>query len=116
MLLTTLSFLFAFVCLVLAIVPAIFIFHNVYEDGLFGRASLAAISVGAVVMLSAWLDKIGWAFPFDDVLPVLCFELTAAAAFLCWHLVRFHLRVVMKGECADCLHWLRDVVRRAVAR
>lgn len=112
MVLTTLSFLFAFICCVLMIVPAVFIFHNVYEDGLFGRIGLAAISFGAVVMLSAWMDAEGWDFPFYEVVPVLCFEMAATALFLCWHLVRFHLRVVLRGECLNCVEWLRDLTAR----
>lgn len=80
-------------CMVaLVIVPMIFVWHRIYEDGVFGRIGLSGIAFSASTYLLEWL----WAdseyeMSWQLVLLVISFTL-----FLCWHLIRFHLRVVLK--------------------
>jgi divalent metal cation (Fe/Co/Zn/Cd) transporter len=91
------SLLFGAVCAVLAAIPLAFIFHNVYEDGLIGRAGLAGISFSAALLLLAWFDYDAFPiFPFYESLPLLVLEVMFFAVFLMWHLFRFHRRVLRR--------------------
>lgn len=97
----TISLLFAAVCVVLGVIPLAFIFHNIYEDGLIGRAGLAGISFSAGLLLLAWFDyDLFPIFPFYEALPLLVLEVTFFAVFLVWHLFRFHRRVLRRANPA----------------
>ena len=77
-------------CLVLTIVPLLFVWNDVYEDGFLGRISLSMISFSAAI-----LGVKEWDTPRLYVHPETVFLLVSAAIFLCWHLWRFHRRVLM---------------------
>lgn len=89
---------FYFACIVLAVVPLIFVYHKVYKDGIVGRASLLGISFVAILWLMDVTDKY---FDGED-LPVvsnrgMCFTVLVAI-FLVWHLARFHGRVLRRDD------------------
>lgn len=77
-------------CTVLCVIPVWFVVNKVYEDGLVGRISLLGISFAAVTFL---LEN----FFGDDnyeILPQTVMLVTFFAVFLCWHLFRFHRRIL----------------------
>lgn len=84
---------FLIACAVLTAVPLYFVWHKVYEDGLFGRVSLLGISFSAFTFVIEWAEADGF-----DVLPQTVMFFTFVAVFLVWHLLRFHRRVVLKGS------------------
>lgn len=82
-------------CLVLFIVPLIFIAHNVYKDGVLGRLSLSGIVIASFLFLLDWLDDDASMIDPD---PLFVWQTVTFAAFLVWHLWRFHRRVLKKKE------------------
>lgn len=80
-------------CMVLFIVPLIFVYHQVYKDGVVGRGALLGISFIA----ATWLMDL---FIYDDA-PLdpsnrgVLFAIMVAV-FMVWHLFRFHRRVLSK--------------------
>lgn len=96
---TAVSVLFGIVCMALVVIPVVFIFHNVYEDGLIGRLGLAGVAFFSAVHLMAWFDHGDFPdFPFWDVVPLFVLQTAFFAVFLIWHLVRFHRRVVLRAR------------------
>lgn len=93
--------------LVLMIVPAIFVWHKVYHDGVVGRLALGGMSVAAgIVLLKILFDAHSYAIP-----PEIVAMMSLYALFLCWHLWRFHRRVLRRDQCQpDC-----EADRRRVA-
>lgn len=86
------EWLFIAAVTVLFVVPPIFVWHRVYDDGVFGRLGLSGISFFAlVVLLETVLGRQIYQTSPEVAGLVACF-----AVFLVWHLVRFHLRVVLK--------------------
>lgn len=92
--------LFYSVCVVLAVIPLIFVFNKVYKDGIVGRVGLLGIS------FIAWT----WIFDllFNDYGALessnrgIALD-TMVAIFLVWHLFRFHRRVIRRDTCPpDC--------------
>lgn len=78
-------------CIVLFVVPLVFVAHKVYQDGVFGRISLCGISFTAATFLIEWLwEGTEYEMMVQTTMLVLFFTI-----FLCWHLVRFHNRVVL---------------------
>ncbi len=83
---------------VLALVPLYFVASEVYKDGIVGRGALLCISFAS------------WSFIMDSliggaqyqVLKQTALLVVAFAAFLCWHLWRFHSRVVKKMKARVC--------------
>jgi hypothetical protein len=76
-------------CLVLFVVPIYFVVHGVYKDGVFGRAGLLGMSFcSAGILMEAGL---GMGFYVPSIVVLL---ITSFTVFICWHLARFHLRVV----------------------
>ena len=75
---------------VLFLVPVIFIYHEVYDDGVFGRFALGGISLFSGIILLEEVFDTHWDVPAE--LTLLC---GSAAIFMIWHLVRFHRRVVV---------------------
>ena len=73
---------------VLIVVPAWFILHDVYDDGIVGRAALGGVILAAAVLLMQAVD----AAPTPPAAAVLL--IASFAAFLVWHLFRFHRRVL----------------------
>ena len=84
------SFLIA--CSILFVVPLIFVTHNVYQDGVFGRIGLLGISFSSSLFLMEATVGVQY-----DILPQTVFLAWAFAVFLVWHLFRFHCRVLRKG-------------------
>lgn len=81
---------------VLVIVPAIFIYNKVYEDGVMGRAFLGGIILfAAIPLLETFLDGMRYTLPDEIVCLVAAF-----AGFISWHLARFHCRVVRSKRAA----------------
>lgn len=79
-------------CLILFVVPLVFVLHGVYEDGLIGRIFLLGISFSAATFLMEW-------FLGDEeyeVLPQTVLMTVAFAGFLVWHLFRWHRKVVLR--------------------
>lgn len=101
------SAIFLVACLVLLIVPIYFVTHKVYEDGFFGRIGLLGVSFSAATFLLEWIDGEGFEVLPQTVMMVSCFAL-----FLCWHLFRFHRRVVCKVLTDDPLSRQRAPVER----
>lgn len=91
------DFLFFGACLVLFIVPLLFVINRVYEDGLIGRISLLSISFTAATFIVEELTSEGY-----DMLPQTVALICAFALFLVWHLLRFHRRVLMRRGLAPC--------------
>ena len=78
-------------CAILFVIPLLFVYHSVYEDGLIGRCFLLGMSFGA----ATFLMEIGFGEQYD-MLPQTVFLVACFAGFLCWHLFRFHTRVLRK--------------------
>lgn len=87
--------IFLISCSVLTAVPLYFVWHRVYEDGLFGRLSLLGISFMAFTFVIEWIEGEGF-----EVLPQTALFFAFVAVFLTWHLIRFHRRVICKGPLA----------------
>lgn len=77
----------ALVCLVA--VPIAFIWHEVYNDGVFGRAGLGMIALFAFIRLCRMIDGTAPDAPLE-----LDFLVIGMAVFIVWHLFRFHYRVL----------------------
>jgi len=87
--------------LVLALIPPVFIWHKVYQDGLFGRCSLAACSFLAAVFILGDLQNDGRYIVLVDMYPEVPLLLLSFSVFLVWHLFRFHTRQLReKKACA----------------
>ena len=83
------EFIFLASCVILATVPLLFVVNKVYQDGILGRVALLAIS------FSSWTYLIEKALGAQyNVLPQTAFFFASVAVFLCWHLIRFHIRVL----------------------
>lgn len=100
------AWIFVLACTVLAVLPWVFIYHRVYDDGLLGRLALGGVSMVAciIVLVSAFSDRVydaGW----ESALLTVAFTI-----FLCWHLGRFHTRAMRArgGQRAPC--GLRDKI------
>lgn len=86
------EWLFIIAVAVLFVVPPIFVWHRVYDDGVFGRLGLSGISFFAFVILAeAILGRQVYQTSGEVAGLVAGF-----AVFLVWHLVRFHMRVVLR--------------------
>lgn len=77
-------------CMVLVVVPIVFVLHKVYQDGVFGRIGLLGIAFGAATFLLEWFGGEEY-----DIMPQTTFLVFSFMVFLCWHLFRFHNRVVL---------------------
>lgn len=86
-------------CIVLVVVPAIFIRHGVYEDGVVGRSMLGALILSSCAIL--WEGVMGEGYNIDWAIALLA---VGMAGFICWHLWRFHRRVLntRMGVAAPC--------------
>ena len=80
-------------CVVLAVVPVVFVANRVYQDGIVGRVALLAISFAADMYLLDFTFGVRY-----TVLPQTAFFFAAVALFLCWHLWRFHRRVLRRTD------------------
>lgn len=81
--------LFVVSCIVLFVVPVIFVYHRVYDDGLVGRFGLVGLaSMSGIVLLETLFGQ-GYGIAAEVSLLVASFAL-----FMIWHLVRFHRRVL----------------------
>lgn len=90
------EWLFMMAVVVLFIVPPVFVWHRVYDDGVFGRLGLSGVSFFAFVILAeSILGRQVYTTSPEVAGMVACF-----AVFLVWHLVRFHVRVVLKRRLA----------------
>lgn len=77
-------------CFVLAVVPVLFVCNKVYEDGVFGRVGLLGISFSSTTFLVEWV----WGGVQYYILPQTVMLVSCFAIFICWHLWRFHRRVL----------------------
>lgn len=94
--------IFIVACIVLVAVPVHFIFHEVYEDGLVGRLGLAGVAFTAAMSLGQWLVSLVDGDPSTFAVSNLTVLMTSGfAVFLCWHLFRFHRRVLRKRSTAQ---------------
>lgn len=81
---------------VLVIIPAVFIYHEVYEDGVMGRAFLGGILLfSSVPLMETFLDDMTYTLPAEIVCLIASF-----AGFISWHMMRFHRRVVRAKRAA----------------
>lgn len=83
--------IFLVACLVLFVVPLYFVVNSVYQDGVFGRASLLSISFCSAIFIGE--AAFGTQIP---VHPLVVLLVSSFAVFACWHLGRFHFRVLRK--------------------
>jgi hypothetical protein len=83
--------LFLVACSVLSIVPLYFVLNSVYQDGVFGRASLLGISFCSFLFVLEAL----FGNPIQ-VHPLVVLLVSSFAVFACWHLGRFHFRVLKR--------------------
>lgn len=83
--------IFYLACAVIAVVPLIFVVNKVYEDGVLGRAFLLLMSFCAWMYL---IERLTVGAQYLQPLMVAFF--VGAAGFLCWHLVRWHRRVLRR--------------------
>lgn len=86
---TAWSWIFLAACAVLVTVPMYFIVHRVYQDGIVGRIALSLIAFAAATFFLDMIDGTEW-----EILPQIALMTAAFAAFLVWHLWRFHRRVL----------------------
>jgi len=102
--------LFYFANLVLLLVPPAFIKNKVYDDGVFGRIALGGIVLCAFAILGqaglsyfdAWWACPDWPRFKPSTYKAAGYHVVweeawlaaAFAAFLVWHLVRFHRRIL----------------------
>lgn len=76
-------------CTVLFIVPIVFVWNEVYQDGVFGRIGLLGISFSAFLFAARILS-----YGYTRLWPETEIMVISFAIFLCWHLFRFHARVI----------------------
>lgn len=99
-------------CMVLFFVPLIFVWNQVYQDGIVGRTSLLTISgAAALFLLDPFLGDDQYNPPALAVLLIWSFAL-----FLVWHLWRFHRRVLRRECPPDCPVDRRQVPDRRFRR
>ena len=80
-------------CAVLFVVPLFFVVHKVYKDGVVGRGSLLGISfVSGTFLGEAMFGNMHVATAQEAWLT------TSFTVFLCWHLWRFHRRVLLRSS------------------
>ena len=77
-------------CAVLVVVPMTFVCHDVYQDGVFGRAGLLGIAFSA----ATFLLEAAFGESEYQIMPQTVMLTSSFAVFLCWHLWRFHRRVL----------------------
>ena len=87
--------LFVLSCIVLFVVPVIFVYHRVYDDGLVGRMSLVGLALMAAIVLLETIFGQGYGIAAEVSLLVASF-----AVFMVWHLWRFHRRVLKNRRTA----------------
>lgn len=81
--------------LFLFVVPLVFIWHDVYDDGVFGRISLGGVVLMSFISMVLILDGHKICDPSEATLPLALAWLTIAySVFITWHLFRFHRRVL----------------------
>ena len=86
------EWVFILAVLVLFVVPPIFVWHKVYDDGTFGRIGLSGVSFFAfIILIETVIGRQVYQTNGEVAGLVACF-----AIFIVWHLVRFHRRVVKK--------------------
>ena len=87
-------YIFLVSCAILFLIPVLFVMNDVYDDGLIGRVFLLGISFASATFLME--------FAAGDseyvILPQTVFLVASFAGFLCWHLFRFHRRVLKHEE------------------
>ncbi len=93
--------IFTIACIVLFVVPPLFVWHQVYQDGLFGRLGLLGISFFAFLVLGETVGGESYGTSPEVALLVASFAL-----FLVWHLFRFHSRVlkIRRADPANTKH------------
>jgi hypothetical protein len=99
--------LYSTACIILFVVPALFVWNKVYKDGVIGRLALSFISLAAALTLLKLYD--GRDLDPDGHTVML---VSAFALFLVWHLVRFHHRVLQERKACgkrDNLQALLDL-------
>lgn len=82
--------IFLISCSILTVVPLLFVWNRVYQDGILGRVGLLGISFASSTYL---IEKVLVGTRYD-VLPQTAAFFAFVAVFLCWHLFRFHARVL----------------------
>lgn len=80
-------------CFVLFVVPIVFVLSKVYEDGLFGRLGLLGIAFSSATFMLEW--SVGQSY---EMLPQTVALVASFTLFLCWHLWRFHSRVLRQRQ------------------
>lgn len=85
-----------FACAILFIVPILFVWNKVYQDGFVGRVALIGISFAALVFAFRIVNgEITHLWPETELLVI------SFAVFLCWHLWRFHSRVLTSKRAQE---------------
>ena len=84
-----LLYVFIISCAILFIIPLIFVTNSVYEDGIVWRIFLLGIAFGSATFILEVIAGTTYELMAQTVFLVAMF-----AGFLCWHLFRFHSRVL----------------------
>lgn len=87
--------LFVLSCIVLFVVPVIFVYHRVYDDGLVERLGLVGLATMSAIVLLETVFGQGYGIAAEVALLVASF-----AVFMVWHLWRFHRRVLRNQRAA----------------
>lgn len=79
------------VCMcILTVVPLVFVYNRVYDDGIIGRGALMGISFASATFLMEMVTGEVYGILTQTLMLVVAFTV-----FLLWHLWRFHRRVLM---------------------
>lgn len=91
--------------ILLVLVPSIFVWHKVYEDGLFGRIALCGIIYFSAVILLELTSNEGRYYILLSETPEVVWVIASFTLFTIWHLCRFHWRVLKEEKKAKAEAW-----------
>ena len=90
------NYIFLVSVLVLFVVPVVFVWHSVYDDGLLGRVALVGISFSSFIFALKIYSLGNW-----NPWPETVLLMASFATFLVWHLWRFHRRVLRNKDAEE---------------
>ena len=82
------NYIFLVSVLVLFVVPVVFVWHSVYDDGLLGRVALVGISFSSFIF-ALKIYSLGTWNPWPETVLLMA----SFATFLSWHLWKFTRRI-----------------------
>jgi len=91
-----LQIIFVVSVLILFIVPVLFVWNEVYDDGLIGRVALVGISFSSFIFAGK-IISVGITHPWPEAVLMMA----SFAIFLLWHLMRFHRRILRNNDAKE---------------